>query len=212
MAKYKRLLSALEWLALSPLEREYHKPKRMTKREEEILLEVNDFISQVVYEKELVNKARFKWALMHTSWEKKYKFIEEYGDKDYKGSFKGHLKNAAANYFKKNKKGEISSIGWYVNAAYASDVDYEVIKKLDVLAQVLTHDELQQLYRDLPIIRDYYISKNSTHAEEQAQEWSMILEDVVDRYTDMVKESDKKTGRRRGRKIEDMLKESDEWL
>lgn len=212
MAKNKRIIPATEWLSLSPLEREYYKPKKMSKWEEEELLEASDFISQVTYQKELVNKARLKWALTHTSWENKYKFIEEYGDEDYKGSFKGHLKNAAVNYFKRNKRGEIDSVGWYINAAYDSDVDYEVLKKLDALAQVLTHDELQQLYKELPNIREYYVSKGSAHADEQAQEWSMILDDLMDTYIDMIKKNDKETGKSRGKKIDTMLEESEEWI
>lgn len=192
MAKYKRMKSATEWLAMSPLEREYYKPKRMSRAEQEELLESEDFVQQALYKKELVDRARLKWALTHTSWKKKYEFIEQYGDPEYKGDFQGKLKNALSGYWKQEKQGEIEDIGWYLNAAYSSDVDYGVLQQLDALAQILSHEELQQLYHDLPSIRDYYITKGKEMPGAMENEWSNALSNIVYMYYDMMKDDPKK--------------------
>ena len=190
MAKYKRMKSATEWLAMSPLEREYYKPKRMSIAEQEEMLESSDFVQQALYSKSLVDKARLKWALTHTSWQKKYEFIEQYGDPDYQGNFKGQLKNALVRYWQQEKKGEINDIGWYLNAAYGGDVEIGTLQTLDALAQVLSHDELQQLYHDLPAIKEYYITKGTSNAIEFNVEWRNAIDDVVEKYRKML-ESDK---------------------
>lgn len=214
MAKYERLKSATEWLELSPLEREYYKPKRMTKEEMSQLMEEEDFVSALLYKKELVDRQRLKWALTHTSWEKKYKFIEEFGDPDYKGNFKGQLKNALVRYMQQDSSaGEINNVGWYLNAAYASDVDYETLQSLDALARVLTHDELQQLYHDLPSIQEFYPTKGGAHAEEQGQMWTEALEDTIEKYRDMLEKEDKGGKKSRIKQLHEMLDIDDpeEW-
>ena len=181
----------------------------MSIAEQQELLEEEDFVSTMLYKKELVDRQRLKWALTHTSWEKKHAFIEEYGDKDYKGNFTGQLKNAATRYMQQFK-GEINNVGWYINAAYDSDVDMDTLKKLDALAQVITHDELQQLYHDLPDIRDYYVNKNSAHAEDQAQMWTLALEDVIEEYRTKIEEDDKSSRRHRLDKLNRILQEDEE--
>lgn len=184
--------SATEWLNLSYLERQSERPKRMTRQEQEEILEEEDFIQTALYKKELVDRARLKWALTHTSWKKKYEFIKQYGDPEYKGDFQGKLKNALSGYWKQEKQGEIEDIGWYLNAAYASDVEIDVLKDLDALAQVLTHDELQQLYRDLPSIKEYYIVKGMHVPAAMEKAWENTIENLVVEYSKMI-ESD--TGR-----------------
>ncbi len=211
MAKYKRVKPALEWLELSPLERAYFKPKKMTKEEEEELLETEDFFNQMLYKKELVDKARLQWALTHTSWQKKYDFIEMYGDKDYTGNFTGKLKNASVNYFRQNSRARgINNIGWYINAAYASGIDMEVLKELDAIAQVLDYSELQQLYHDLPPIIEYYIDKDTTKADEKEQEWTERIEKIIESYRMAIEIGDKIYHTNRTKRLNDILWEDDE--
>lgn len=187
MSNYKKAMSASDWLAIdNPIERWDKKVKRMSVKEQEQMLEEEDFVNTLLYKKYQVTKQRIRYAAGHTSWENKYSLIEEYGDMEYGGSFKGQVKQAVQNFMKENytHTGEIEEIGWYLQAAYASGVDYDILRALDALEQVLSHEELQQLYHDLPKIKEYYVTKgmDSKTADTLTDEWRKEIQDIIVEY------------------------------
>lgn len=198
-------VKASDWLKGSELYRMENVPRKLTLAE---LKEMKEYNPYAVFKERVrrVSEARLRYDIETRSLKSKMKFIQDRikgapAKYETKAEFNKAYNEARRRAHRKYGygKGYITDLGWYVEVAYSAGLNEDLIERLDALESLLTFDELQQLYRDLPSLTAYYESdkdpktgRSHSLSLDMVTEWEDKLEEVLGKYEAQLNERKRK--------------------
>lgn len=196
--KHDYYISATEWLGKQDeLSRTIYHPKKPTLKE---LKEWRKAMPEWEFKSSLkrITQARDEIKREQMTYDQRIRYIASKLGQDpstYKYLSKQDIKTAYKQVAKRESKGHIEDLYWYLNVMKSVGIDEDLITRLYDLQKKLSPSELDMLYNELPELTLYYQatkpgSKSQYLAEDSIAEWEEQLEDTISYYEDNLVDTD----------------------